>query len=150
MQAARGLGLPLLALRTVADRLNPATGVAEDYLNAKACAARSAAGVVMQLARGGGGDRVAPSDGHPTVPAPKRQAVRRARVAVVGCGGWAQGWHLPHLAQRTDAEIVALIDTTGSPCSRYNDEMQTLTELGVRYAGTPAAGHRVDRSSMTR
>ena len=38
-----------------------------------------------------------------------------ANVAVVGCGGWTQGWHLPNLANRTDAKIVALVDTSDAP-----------------------------------
>lgn len=38
-----------------------------------------------------------------------------ARVAVVGCGGWTQGWHLPNLANRSDAEIVALVDPSDQP-----------------------------------
>ena len=39
----------------------------------------------------------------------------RVRVAVVGCGGWAQGWHLRNLSQRDDASIVALVDPATQP-----------------------------------
>lgn len=39
----------------------------------------------------------------------------RARVAVVGCGGWTQGWHLPNLAKRTDVTIVAVVDPCDQP-----------------------------------
>lgn len=41
--------------------------------------------------------------------------MRKARVAVVGCGGWTQGWHLPNLAHRSDAEVVAVVDPTEQP-----------------------------------
>ena len=41
--------------------------------------------------------------------------IRKARVAVVGCGGWTQGWHLPNLAQRDGVEIVALVDPSEQP-----------------------------------
>ncbi|KAL1516013.1 hypothetical protein AB1Y20_002626 [Prymnesium parvum] len=38
-----------------------------------------------------------------------------ARIAVVGCGGWTQGWHLPHLSRRDDATIAALVDPLDQP-----------------------------------
>ena len=40
---------------------------------------------------------------------------RKARVAVLGCGGWTQGWHLPNLCNREDTEIVAVIDPCEHP-----------------------------------
>ena len=40
---------------------------------------------------------------------------RRARVAVVGLGGWTQGWHLPNLHHRDDASIVAVVDPAEQP-----------------------------------
>ena len=40
---------------------------------------------------------------------------KKARVAVVGCGGWTQGWHLPNLSNRTDAVIAALVDPAAQP-----------------------------------
>ena len=40
---------------------------------------------------------------------------RKARVAVLGCGGWTQGWHLPNLGNRADTEIVAVIDPCEHP-----------------------------------
>jgi predicted dehydrogenase len=46
---------------------------------------------------------------------PAALPVRRARVAVVGCGGWTQGWHLPNLANRDDVEIVALVEPSDEP-----------------------------------
>ena len=42
---------------------------------------------------------------------------RKARVAVLGCGGWTQGWHLPNLGRRADAEIVAVVDPSEHPGS---------------------------------
>ena len=39
----------------------------------------------------------------------------KARIAVVGCGGWTQGWHLPNLSHRTDAVIAALVDPAEQP-----------------------------------
>uniref|UniRef100_A0A7S4K568 Gfo/Idh/MocA-like oxidoreductase N-terminal domain-containing protein n=1 Tax=Odontella aurita TaxID=265563 RepID=A0A7S4K568_9STRA len=35
---------------------------------------------------------------------------KKARVAVVGCGGWTQGWHLPNLSHRNDVDVIALVD----------------------------------------
>ena len=40
---------------------------------------------------------------------------RVARVAVLGCGAWTQGWHLPNLAHRKDVNIVALVDPADHP-----------------------------------
>lgn len=42
-------------------------------------------------------------------------AKSKAHVAVVGCGGWTQGWHLPNLANRSDASIVAVVDPNETP-----------------------------------
>lgn len=39
----------------------------------------------------------------------------KARIAVVGCGGWTQGWHLPNLSNREDATIVAVVDPSDHP-----------------------------------
>ena len=44
-----------------------------------------------------------------------RDAGAPARIAVVGCGGWTQGWHLPNLANRKDAVIAALVDPAEIP-----------------------------------
>ena len=34
---------------------------------------------------------------------------------MVGCGGWTQGWHLPNIANRNDAELIALVDPADHP-----------------------------------
>ena len=63
-------------------------------------------------------------------------APRRARVALVGAGGWSQGWHLPNLNARDDAEIAAIIDPLPSPTSTFLP-MESLDDLSARYGGVP-------------
>lgn len=36
-------------------------------------------------------------------------------IAVIGCGGWAQGWHLPHILNRNDTRVAALVDPMAQP-----------------------------------
>jgi predicted dehydrogenase len=74
--------------------------------------------------------------------APER---KKARVAVVGCGGWAQGWHLPNLSNRADAPIVALVDpadqpgTAGCVPSRCEPADKLAEKYGAkRYTSTEA------------
>ena len=51
-----------------------------------------------------------------TTSAPKKISKKpKAKVAVVGCGGWTQNWHLPNLANRSDCEIVAMVDPAAAP-----------------------------------
>ena len=50
---------------------------------------------------------------------------RRARIGVVGCGSWSNEAHLPALAARSDAEVVALADPSASRRS------ETATRFGV-------------------
>ena len=64
-------------------------------------------------------------------------ATRRARVALVGAGGWAQGWHLPNLHARQDAEIAALVDPSAHPSSTFIPGMVSVAELSARYGGVP-------------
>lgn len=65
-------------------------------------------------------------------------ALPPARVGVVGCGGWSQGWHLPQLRRRADATIVALVDTEQQPgeggCTPALCE--SMEELSAKY-GAP-------------
>ena len=62
---------------------------------------------------------------------------RKARVAVVGCGGWTQGWHLPNLSERNDVDIVALVDPSDQPgvggC--VPSLCLTMDELCEKYGG---------------
>ena len=60
---------------------------------------------------------------------------RRARIAVIGAGGWAQGWHLPNLNARDDAEIVAIVDPQEKTHSIYNKDMLPLHDLALKYGG---------------
>jgi len=41
--------------------------------------------------------------------------VRRARIAVVGCGGWTQAHHLPNIANRNDVSLVAIVEPSDMP-----------------------------------
>lgn len=60
-----------------------------------------------------------------------------ARIAVIGAGGWAQGWHLPNLSCRSDAVIAAIVDASAAPASVYNSDMASLAQLSEKY-GAPA------------
>ena len=65
-------------------------------------------------------------------------AIGKARIAVIGCGGWTQGWHLPNLANREDAVIAALVDPSDQPgkggCMPAN--CMSMSELVEKY-GAP-------------
>ena len=95
-------------------------------LLAAAVAAAGATAVALWLAR----RRVA----HKSAYSP----VRRARIAVVGCGGWSQGWHLPNLANRSDATIVALVEPSDAPGSGgcMTGRCEATSELVKKY-GAP-------------
>ena len=60
---------------------------------------------------------------------------RRAKIAVIGAGGWAQGWHLPNLSARDDADIVAIVDPQELTNSIYNKDMLPLGALAQKYGG---------------
>ena len=63
---------------------------------------------------------------------------RRARIAVVGCGGWAQGWHLPNISNRPDAQLVALVDPADDPGAGgcLHGRVESMSDLAARY-GVP-------------
>lgn len=60
---------------------------------------------------------------------------RRARVGVCGAGWWSQGWHLPHLARNTKAEIAAIVEPNPNPRSAIST-LESVAALGERY-GAP-------------
>ena len=56
------------------------------------------------------------------------------KVAVVGCGWWSQGWHLPQLDRHPDVELVAIVDTAAHPQSSLaNPALEPLTVLAAKY-----------------
>jgi predicted dehydrogenase len=63
-----------------------------------------------------------------------------ARVAVIGCGWWAQGWHLPHLAAHNTPrrggriQIAAVVNLTQNPTSTLTSSpLLSLSELATKY-----------------
>jgi len=54
-------------------------------------------------------------------------------VAVVGIGGWTQGWHLPNLTNRTDCKVVALVDPQKKPglkgCMSHTNLLEGLEQV---------------------
>jgi predicted dehydrogenase len=52
-----------------------------------------------------------------------------ARIAVIGCGWWAQGWHIPHLLQNENVVICALVDKVTQPTSDLNPNLVSMDEL---------------------
>ena len=56
-----------------------------------------------------------------------------ARIAVVGCGWWTQGWHLPHLERNPGAVIAGLCDPSQSLTSSLNPDMLQLPQLQEKY-----------------
>ena len=64
----------------------------------------------------------------------------KARIAVVGVGGWAQGWHLPNLDHHPDVEIAAMVDGNASPSSTFIPGMEALATLSHQYGGGRPGG----------
>ena len=60
--------------------------------------------------------------------------MKKARIAVAGCGWWTQGWHLPHLARNPDAEICALIEPSKVLQSTLNPDIEQIGKLAERYS----------------
>lgn len=57
------------------------------------------------------------------------------RVAVIGCGWWAQGWHLPHLAANAPHVVVAaIVDASPLPISTLSSSpLLSLVDLSKKY-----------------
>lgn len=58
-----------------------------------------------------------------------------SRVALVGCGWWAQGWHLPHLAANAPHVVIAaIVDPSPLPISTLaSSPLLSLVELSKKY-----------------
>mmetsp|Transcript_8108 Transcript_8108/g.17556 ORF Transcript_8108/g.17556 Transcript_8108/m.17556 type:complete len:586 (+) Transcript_8108:157-1914(+) len=58
-----------------------------------------------------------------------------AQIAVIGCGWWAQGWHLPHLAANAPrVKIAAIVDSSKTPVSTLSSSpLLSLAELSEKY-----------------
>jgi len=65
----------------------------------------------------------------------EKDGVASVRVAVIGCGWWAQGWHLPHLAANsTDVKIAAICDPNPKPISTLSSSpLLSLSDLSRKY-----------------
>jgi hypothetical protein len=66
---------------------------------------------------------------------PTREAQGEARIAVIGAGWWAQGWHLPHLAANAPSvKIAAIVDANSNPVSTLaSSPLLSLEELSQKY-----------------
>ena len=56
-----------------------------------------------------------------------------AKIAVIGCGWWSQGWHLPCIDRNKNASLVAIVDTSSYPKSCLNNNLESLSSLEKRY-----------------
>ncbi len=58
-----------------------------------------------------------------------------SRVAVIGCGWWAQGWHLPHLAANAPHVVIAaIVDASPLPISTLSSSpLLSLVDLSKKY-----------------
>jgi hypothetical protein len=67
-----------------------------------------------------------------------RRAPPPARIAVIGAGWWAQGWHLPHLQRNIDAELVAVVERSERPVAAafLKLTLESRTEVAAKY-GVP-------------
>mmetsp|Transcript_25286 Transcript_25286/g.42938 ORF Transcript_25286/g.42938 Transcript_25286/m.42938 type:complete len:462 (-) Transcript_25286:78-1463(-) len=62
-----------------------------------------------------------------------------SRVAVIGCGWWSQGWHLPHLAANAPHVVIAaIVDPSPLPISTLSSSpLLSLVELSKKYNNCP-------------
>jgi predicted dehydrogenase len=57
----------------------------------------------------------------------------QVKVAVIGAGWWTQGWHLVHLNNNPDVQLVAVVDTQAHPQSKLNPSLAPLQGLAEKY-----------------
>jgi predicted dehydrogenase len=71
-----------------------------------------------------------------TEPATTEVSPTIARIAVIGCGWWSQGWHLPHLAANAPSvQIAAIVDPSPNPKSTLaSSPLLSLEELAKKYS----------------
>lgn len=62
---------------------------------------------------------------------------RPARLAVIGCGGWAQGWHLSNISHHPEAEVACLVDQNPHPQSTFIPGMRPLADLSKEHNDAP-------------
>jgi predicted dehydrogenase len=60
-------------------------------------------------------------------------AAAAANIAVIGCGWWSQGWHLPVLHNNPKSNLVAIVDSSPHPTSNLNPDLLSLSELAEKY-----------------
>ena len=56
-----------------------------------------------------------------------------ARIAVLGAGWWAQGWHLPDLHTNPQTTIAAIVDPNPRPRSAIPPALEPLAALAAKY-----------------
>jgi len=56
-----------------------------------------------------------------------------ARIAVVGAGGWTQGWHLPQLRNNPRAKIAAIVERVEQPYGIFPN-LLSRSKLGEEYS----------------
>lgn len=58
-----------------------------------------------------------------------------AQIAVIGCGWWSQGWHLPHLAANAPRiKIAAIVDASKNPVSTLSSSpLLSISDLSEKY-----------------
>jgi predicted dehydrogenase len=70
---------------------------------------------------------------HTTHATPDDSDFTTANIAVIGCGWWSQGWHLPVLHNNPKSNVVAVVDSSPHPTSKLNPNLMSLSELATLY-----------------